>query len=187
MSNVKGYVYVNKKNDTYIEIKEINFSIAEEDGKKNYYIDLCDNDSSVIFSLPIQRTMYFYLKQKVSRLNQALEYIIRNVLGKDLIIDIQRYEKENIQYYQGNLELSRRHILWEITTDLEEELYCGFVNEWLEKFKERYDCEVFLRGRSNRHCCIEDTDKNKLRYHELIKEFELFQDEFVEYINNLKV
>lgn len=184
---MKGYVYVNEKHNTYQEIKEINFSIAKEDNKNVYYIDLCDGNSVTIYSLPIKRTMYFYLKQKVSRLNQALEYLIKNVLNKDLLIDIRRYEKENIQYYQGELELSRRHILWEITTDMEQDLYVEFVNEWLERFDTDHNCEVFLLGRNNRHCCVKDTDQNKLRYHELKEQFQAFQDAFVEYMNNLKV
>lgn len=184
---MKGYVYVDKKNNTYQEISEFNFSVEESSGERIYYVDLCDRDSNVIFSLPLQRTMYFYLKQKVTRFNQAMEYLIRNVLNKNRIIDIQRYEKEDIQFYQGNLELSRRHILWEITNDMDEEIYKNFVDEWLDKFNTDNECEILLLGRSARHCCIEDSDQNKLRYHDLKNKFQEFQDSFVEYINNLKV
>ena len=60
---MKGYVYVDKKKNTYQEISEFNFSVEESSGERIYYVDLCDRDSNVIFSLPLQRTMYFYLKQ----------------------------------------------------------------------------------------------------------------------------
>lgn len=185
---MKGYMFVDRKNDYYKEIRNINFSVEKEDNLTNYCIDLCDEDDSVIVSLPINRTMYFYMKQHIERFNQGMEYLIKKVLSKsDIFIEIQKFEKETIQYYQGNLELSRRHILWEITNNIDEESYSGFVEEWLDKFKNLTGAEVELLGRSSRHCCIKNIDKNRFYYANLKEQFNSFQDDFVSFINDIRV
>lgn len=185
---MKGYIYIDKKNDYYKEIRNINFSVEKEDNLTNYCIDLCDEDDLVIVSVPINRTMYFYMKQHIERFNQGMEYLIKKVLSKsDIFIEIQKFEKETIQYYKGNLELSRRHILWEITNNIDEESYRGFVDEWLDKFKNLTGVEIELLGRSGRHCCIKDTDKNRLNYESLKDQFNSFQDDFVYFINDIGV
>lgn len=185
---MKGYMFVDRKNDYYKEIRNINFSVEKEDNLTNYCIDLCDEEDLVIVSVPINRTMYFYMKQHIERFNQGMEYLIKKVLSKsDIFIEIQKFEKETIQYYQGNLELSRRHILWEITNNIDEESYRGFVEEWLDKFKQLASVEVELLGRSGRHCCIKDIDKNRFYYANLKEQFNSFQDDFVSFINDIKV
>ena len=185
---MKGYIYIDKKNDYYKEIRNINFSVEKEEAITNYYIDLCDENELVIVSVPINRSMYFYMKQHIERFNQGMEYLIKKVLSKsDIFVEIQKFEKETIQYYKGNLELSRRHILWEITNNIDEEIYLGFVDEWLDKFKNLTGVEIELLGRSGRHCCIKDTDKNRLNYESLKNQFNSFQDDFVSFINDIRV
>ncbi len=85
-------MFVDRKNDYYKEIRNINFSVEKEDNLTNYCIDLCDEEDLVIVSLPINRTMYFYMKQHIERFNQGMEYLIKKVLSKsDIFIEIQNF------------------------------------------------------------------------------------------------
>lgn len=179
---MKGYVYANKKLNLYQEIRGINF--VKDDNTKTYYIELLNSQDVPIDAVPMPRVAYFYLKQHVTLLNQALEYLIRKCMDK-VEFTIEKYEKDTMQFYNGNLELSRRHILADITIPIDIDEYYLLANDELDTFNEENNIEVWLEGRSDRHCVIKDTDENRLRYEDLRVKFNKMQDEFIDYINGM--
>lgn len=102
----------------------------------------------------------------------------------------------DVETYEGELELSHRGVLSDITN---EEMYNklgdeGFLNWYwqeadaaLEEFAENHGIDkndISYSGRGARHILIPATYENASRYQELKADFEQFQNEFVERINN---
>ena len=71
------------------------------------------------------------------------------------------------KYYDGMLELSDMHVLWNCETlesDKDFKAYNLLCYEKMAEFEEIYQVEVFLLGRSGRHVCVRDDAKNRRSY-----------------------
>lgn len=71
------------------------------------------------------------------------------------------------KYYDGMLELSDMHVLWNCETlesDKDFEAYNLLCDEKKTEFEEIYQVEVFCLGRSGRHVCVRDDAKNRRSY-----------------------
>lgn len=102
----------------------------------------------------------------------------------------------NVETYEGQLELSDRGILGEISNeDLYNELGADEFNNWywgeadiaLEEFASENGLdpeELTYSGRGARHILIPATYQNAVRYQELRDAFQQFQDDFVEKVNS---
>jgi hypothetical protein len=95
-----------------------------------------------------------------------------------------------IKVYDGMLELSDKHIWWEIDNEafmqdpVFDDIYYLMVQEELRVFKEETGVEISLLGRSGRHVCIEDTPENRERYYELLDIVTEKIKKFIELVNN---
>lgn len=82
---------------------------------------------------------------------------------------------------QQVLELSDRHVWWDITTynvhdnDITESFLEWICNKFAAIFKEHYHTEVYFCGRSGRHVCVEDTAVNRRNYPYMCKAVEIMQ------------
>ena len=90
-----------------------------------------------------------------------------------------------VKYYEGYLELSDDHIMWEIDANIDEYTYYMLADEFIREFEKDYDVsEVSYLGRSGRHVVCPDTWENVVRYDELVAGMQKYQQEFIDYINS---
>ena len=102
-------------------------------------------------------------------------------IAKSFIEDIINY---GLKYYEGDIELSDKHILWDINADIDNEDYWALADEATEKFNAENGVEASFNGRSGRHVVIEDTFDNFMRFKELKDNMEKAQQEFIDKVNN---
>ena len=180
---MKGYIYC--KEEKIEEIKRLNFSVKGTYGKKEntkYYVELCNGEDIVIDSISVPKTNYEHLKNQVSTFTQAMEYILKKVPNL-LTFNIVKYERDTIWYYSRNLELSRRRIFEDITIDLDKEDFLDIIDRMVVKFNKEYNCEAFILGDMKDHICLKDIAVNRMRYEELRKAYNRYQDIIIESIN----
>ena len=60
------------------------------------------------------------------------------------------------------IELSDRHVLWEIN-NYDEEEYFLFVNGFITEFEKMFNTHLYLCGRSGRHVCVSNIPENRRR------------------------
>lgn len=89
----------------------------------------------------------------------------------------------NVKFYDGKLELSDRHIAWEIDADIDDEEYWKLADQYSDKFDKEFSVNSGYDGRGARHYVVDDTAENILRYNELKNGLKKYQDEFISYIN----
>ena len=82
---------------------------------------------------------------------------------------------------QQVLELSDRHVLWDISTynvhdnDITDSFLEWICNKFAAIFNKHYHTEVYFCGRSGRHVCVEDTAVNRRNYPYMCKAVEIMQ------------
>lgn len=83
------------------------------------------------------------------------------------------------------LELSDERIMWRLDR-YEETAYNCLVEEMVSEMSKKYGTEIYLLGRSGRHVCVENTDKNRKRYNRMVKEVRDRQEYIIEEMNNIE-
>ena len=92
---------------------------------------------------------------------------------------------DEVKYYEGYLELSDDHILWEIDANIDDVTYWKLADAFISDFEKDYDVsEVSYLGRSGRHVVCPDNWENVVRYDELVDGMQKYQQEFIDYINS---
>ena len=94
------------------------------------------------------------------------------------------YDKDDLWFYNGNLELSRKRIKNDVVVDITDKEYWELANKYLADFSLLNNVKVILLGKNKKHCCVEDNAMNRYRYAKLKNEFSLLQDKFVEELNS---
>jgi hypothetical protein len=90
-----------------------------------------------------------------------------------------------VKYYDGYLELSDDHIMWDIDADIDDETYYMLADDFIDSFEKEYDVHgVTYVGRSGRHVLCPDTWENVLRYDELVAGMKKCEQDFIDYINS---
>lgn len=90
-----------------------------------------------------------------------------------------------VKYYDGYLELSDDHIMWDIDADIDDETYYMLADDFIDSFEKEYDVSgVTYVGSSGRHVVCPNTWENVKRYDELVAGMENRQQEFIDYINS---
>lgn len=97
---------------------------------------------------------------------------------------IQGVLDSGIKYYNDDLELSDRRVMYEIHTDIDPLDYWDDADQWLVQFDMDNNTDTHYAGRGNRHIIIEDNFDNFIRYPQLRDKMRELQDAFVEYMNN---
>lgn len=105
---------------------------------------------------------------------------------------MKKNNNENFKFYDSEdfrerlLEISDRHIFWEIYNDeITEDLLYAVCDVYLEKLEKAYkDLDIYLTGRSGRHICIKDNAINRRRYFYVKEKCEKLQDEMIYELNN---
>ena len=83
------------------------------------------------------------------------------------------------------LELSDRHVLWEINADIDNYTYWDIADKAIDAFEQEYDVsDVGYAGRSGRHVVCPATWENLVRYDELVAGMKECQQDFIDYINS---
>lgn len=76
---------------------------------------------------------------------------------------IDKFPKE-FKLYDGKIELSDNHTIWDIEGDFDMGEYFGTVADAVEEFEEITGEELHLLGRNGRHVCVDFTTENMLNY-----------------------
>lgn len=76
------------------------------------------------------------------------------------------------------IELSDRHILWEVN-NYDEHAYCMFVSGFITEFEKIYNEELYLCGRSGRHVCVKNTPDNRRRVYNMTRTVERMQRDLI--------
>lgn len=86
------------------------------------------------------------------------------------------------EYRKDMLELSDKHLDWDICSALDKETDEFFdihvqclCDHFCELFEEHYHTAVYRLGRSGRHVCVEDTAANRRRYEHMVKAVDAMQ------------
>lgn len=90
----------------------------------------------------------------------------------------------NVKLYDGYIELSDNHTLFNISADISNEEYMECVNDAASEFEYITGVELYFLGRSGRHVCVENTYENALKYNELCKIQNELETKMIDYINN---
>lgn len=97
--------------------------------------------------------------------------------------EIKIYHSEDLR--KDMLELSDRHVLWNINGDsFDEELYNAAVRSAARRFMVQFGVPVYIVGRSGRHVVVEDTRENRGMYERMVRYVRQRQDEIIESWNN---
>ena len=81
-------------------------------------------------------------------------------------------------YGKEMIELSDRHILWEINTPNDEE-YSRVILAMQQEFLKIYKAHVYLLGRSGRHVCVPNTSENRRRVYNMTRTAERMQRQLI--------
>lgn len=90
-----------------------------------------------------------------------------------------------IAIYEGKLELSDNHTLWNIDKGISEDDYIRIVDGAAEDFEAETGEQVYLLGRSGRHVCVDLTPKNLLNFDELQKKQEELEKQVIADANSI--
>lgn len=141
----------------------------------------------------VLETIEWYFDEEENSYADFIEEVLENYdYGFDDYDVIQIYEDfafaRNVEYYTNDgetyLELSDKHILWEIDADIDSWEYWDIADGFINRFEEEYDVsDVGYAGRSGRHLVCPDTWKNVVRYDDLVAGAEKYQQDFIDYIN----
>lgn len=83
------------------------------------------------------------------------------------------------------LELHDNHTLWQINKAFWSMDYESKVEDAIWNMEHHFkNLEIFIRGRSGRHICVEDTPINRRRYNHLVTYAEKLEQELIDYFNN---
>ena len=98
-------------------------------------------------------------------------------------IEIKVYYSEDFR--KNMLELSDRHVLWDIVCDnFDEDLYWISVESAARRFMTQFGVPVYIVGRSGRHVVVEDNCENRKWYCRMVEYVREKQDELIEEWNN---
>ena len=90
-----------------------------------------------------------------------------------------------VTYYDGYIELSDDHIMWDIDADIDKETYYMLADGFIDQFEAEYNVsDVGYAGRSGRHLVCPNTWENVVRYDDLVAGAKEYQQEFIDYINS---
>lgn len=173
---MKGYIALNKTE--CFEIKELDLCTWKENNKTYYGINF---GNGLVEQLP--NDIFNYLKKlDCNNFNKAIKYLLKRF--KPTTFTLLEYDKDDLWFYNGNLELSRKRIKNDVVVDITDKKYWELANKYLADFSLLNNVEVILLGKNKKHCCVEDNAMNRYRYAKLRQEFSLLQDKFVEELNS---
>lgn len=76
------------------------------------------------------------------------------------------------------IELSDKHVLWNIN-NYEEEEYSRVVCDMQKEFHKIYKAHVYLCGRSGRHVCVSNIPENRRRVYNMARTVERMQRDII--------
>ena len=82
------------------------------------------------------------------------------------------------EFREELIELSDRHVLWNIN-NYEEEEYLRVVWVMQKEFHKIYKEHVYLCGRSGRHVCVSNIPENRRRVHNMTRTVERMQRDLI--------
>ena len=81
-------------------------------------------------------------------------------------------------YRNEMIELSDKHVLWNIN-NYDEEEYVNIVLAMQNEFCKIYKAHVYLCGRSGRHVCVSNTPENRRRVYNMTRTVERMQRQLI--------
>lgn len=168
---MKGYVVITE--DKTFEIKELNLISWKEEGKeKKYGVDF---GNECVQELEIG--VFAYLKKlDDNSFTKALRYIMKKGKLKDYVI--AEYDKDDLAFWNNQLELSRKRIEEDIVVeikDLKERL-----QQRIKVFERMNNVSVLVE---DNHYCIEDNATNRLKFYDTKIKFKEMLNGLIEEIN----
>ena len=92
------------------------------------------------------------------------------------LYDMKLYYSEELR--DEVIELSDRHVLWEVN-NYDEEEYCLFVNGFITEFEKMFNTHLYLCGRSGRHVCVSNIPENRRRVYNMTRTVERMQRDLI--------
>lgn len=157
---MKGYVVITETK--VFELKTLDLITWEENDKVCYGIDLGNECIQ-----KVERQVFEYLKiLDCDNFSKAIRYIMKKGKIKDYAI--VSYDKDNLCFWNGNLELSRTKLELEDKNELDKAILV---------FERRNNVKL---GIDNNHYYIEDNALNRLNFYELKYKLEEVFDKLAE-------
>ena len=157
---MKGYVVITETK--VFELKTLDLITWEENDKICYGIDLGNECIQ-----KVERQVFEYLKiLDCDNFSKAIRYIMKKGKIKDYAI--VSYDKDNLCFWNGNLELSRTKLELEDKSELDKAILV---------FERRNNVKL---GVDNNHYYIEDNALNRLNFYELKFKLEEVFDKLAE-------
>ena len=103
---------------------------------------------------------------------------LKDAIGKVFILI------NNLDYYDGYIELNDNRTLWEINKELDMDDYSIYVESAVKEFENMTGVTLYLLGRGSRHICVENTYKNAERFEELCNIQHKLETKLINTINN---
>jgi len=85
------------------------------------------------------------------------------------------------------LQLHDHHTMWKITNEhVDENVFNMYVEGAVDLFKEKFNEQIYGLGRSGRHICVENTDRNRRRYKSMKRYALKLEKDVIKMVNKYK-
>lgn len=129
---------------------------------------------------------YGNIQKDISSYEQVKEYY-DDTIRKDTYNRARKILDElDIKFYEGYIELSDNHTVYQITSDISPERYWMWVEDYAQIFYEETGVEVYCEGRSGRHVIVEANIDNVLQLNKLKKVQQRLEKELISKCNNYR-
>lgn len=126
------------------------------------------------------------IKKDISSYEQVKEYYDNNIRRDTYNRAHKILEELDIKFYDGYIELSDNHTLWQINSCISQEVYWMWVEDFAQFFYEETGVVVYCEGRSGRHVVVEGNLDNALQIDKLKEVQQRLEEEFIMKCNNYK-
>lgn len=126
------------------------------------------------------------IQKDISSYEQVKEYYDNNIRRDTYNRARKILEELDIKFYDGYIELSDNHTLWQINSCITPEVYWMWVEDFAQIFYEETGVKVYCEGRSNRHVVVEGNIDNALQIDKLKEAQQRLEEEFINKCNNYK-
>ena len=126
------------------------------------------------------------IKKDISSYEQVKEYYDNNIRRDTYNRAYKILDELDVKFYDGYIELSDNHTMWEIRSDISVELYWTWVEFFAQMFYEETGVQVYCEGRSGRHVVVEANLDNVLKIDKLKEVQQRLEEALIARCNNYK-
>lgn len=197
-----------KEHPEYLELGKVEETLCQEESLKESIeqmpFDKLSADERALAEYLFEEYKEYYgnhnnfirvdLPSKEELKEEINEYYDSEITEKEIddVIKALTSGVEEIELYEGNIQLSDSPVLQYVHPNIDEkdydlfdEMYWIEVDNWLERFEKENNIRVGYAGRSGRHITTPLDVSTYINYDILKDRYETLENDFIDYINNL--